>query len=117
MANGNYPVGNPNDPDDPVIFIAAYVRDLARLEAELAFQLKRRFQAIGLASVELVYHLENWELKASRGTNNGCQTSVQVKEVVERVAKELDHEIADGLIVALALGDQLGAAFRLRRTV
>jgi hypothetical protein len=68
-----------------------------------------------MVNVELVCPLNGWELKALQGTHQGCQTSEQVKAIVPRSVRELHHEVDPGLVVALVLGNQLGAAFRLRR--
>jgi len=85
------------------------------LESEFGKLLKQRFETEGMVNVELVCHLNGWGLKASLGTHQGCQTSEQVKAIVQRLVRELHHDIDPGLIVALVLGNQLGAAFRLKR--
>ncbi len=93
-------------------------RDIMRYteQRELESPLTKKFEDEGFANVELAYHIgkDGWDFNASRGTNQDCQTSEQVKAIVARLAGEVNHEIANGLIVALVLGDQIAARFRLQ---
>ena len=71
----------------------------------------------GFTEVNVTCNVHGWELKASRGTNQSCPTPEHFKKLIEKLIKELNREINGGQILALVIGDQLAAAFQLRRTI
>ena len=106
--------GDPETEQECKDMLMGWLKQSECLESEFGKLLKQRFETEGMVNVELVCHLNGWELKALQGTHLGCQTSEQVKAIVQRLVREFHHDIDPGLIVALVLGNQLGAAFRLR---
>ena len=96
-----------------------YLNDIAQeldAERELVLPLRQKFGAEGFANIHLNCATCGWEFKATRGTNQSCQTPDQIKELVKKLVKDLNREVDGNLIVALTLNDQVGSAFRLRRS-
>ena len=96
------------------VYLTQIADELDTLRA-LALPLRQRFEAEGFTNVELDCQMNGWELRASRGTNQNCHTPEQMKQLVQRIVSELHREVDRGLILALVVGDQFNAAFRLRR--
>lgn len=106
-----------NDPDDPVAFLERFIQHMADLEQQFALALKRRLEAAGFTEVEMSCGGTQWEFRASKIGKPACQTADQVRAAVAEGLRELGHEVDGDLIVAVVVGEQVGAAFRLRRLV
>ena len=54
-----------------------------------------------------------WELKAMRGSNRECRTLADFQACVEGITGVMNCHVEANRIVAMMLGDEVGAAFRL----
>jgi hypothetical protein len=54
-----------------------------------------------------------WELKAKRGNNRECQSLADFRACVERITGVLNCHVEANRIVAMMMGDEVGAAFRM----
>lgn len=116
--NGMNNQGDPETDEEyeraKTVYLGQIADELDALRA-LVLPFRQRFEAEGFANVEIDCQLNGWELRASRGANQNCQTPEQMKQLVQRIVRELHREVDRGLIVALVVGDQFSAAFRLQR--
>ena len=54
-----------------------------------------------------------WELKAKRGNNRECRSLADFQACMERITRVMNCHVEANRIVAMMLGDEVGAAFRL----
>ncbi len=99
------------------MFLQGHIQHLADLERQFAAALKQRFEAVGFTEVELVCDGTQWEFRASKVRKQDCQTTDQVRAAVAAVLRELHAEVDGDLILALVIGQEVRAAFHLRRMV
>jgi len=54
-----------------------------------------------------------WELKAVRGNNCECRSLANFRACVERITGVMNCHVEANRIVAMMMGDEVGAAFRM----
>ena len=82
---------------------------------ELEDQFRHWLGEEGFAQIRVNYDPTRgiWELKAMRGSNRECRTLADFRACVEGITGVMNCHVEENRIVAMMLGDEVGAAFRL----
>ena len=107
----------PTDPDDfdAKEWVLAQPLPLVLARGRLG-RLKERLAQAGFEQVEIIYQPtpDLWRTKMRVGIINPPPTAEGVERILGNIAEEIDCQISRGEVVAVVLGAEIAATFKLR---